>query len=370
MSGLSRFLTGRRPRVSHSRGARKARHGWPYRGSPLRFEWLEDRTVLSTFLVDNLQDSGSGSLRAAIQLANANSQADTIVIAKTLAYGTINLQSALPSLTGVLDIEAPVIDSGPSVTVARANSDQDFRIFTISSEDANVTITGLNITQGKFSSDESSAGGGILNNGHLTLRSVGVIDNESSSSTLSQGGGIANNGYLSMEGCLVRGNGAGDFTPLTWSGDPWESEHWALIQHMLGGHDSVPPATGGGIYNRGVLQITDSVIDSNFARDGGGIKNDEGHVSLIRTTVSNNSSGGDGGGIWNKGQTSYLSIQDSNVFSNSANGYGGALYNEGTLEVFGSAFYGNDAHLAQGGGGSWLCWMTGNGYRTSLRGIL
>jgi hypothetical protein len=43
-----------------------------------RLEALEDRTVLSTFLVNNLNDSGSGSLRAASATANATSGADEI----------------------------------------------------------------------------------------------------------------------------------------------------------------------------------------------------------------------------------------------------------------------------------------------------
>ena len=37
------------------------------RGVVLRLETLEDRTVPSTFLVSNLNDSGAGSLRTAVQ---------------------------------------------------------------------------------------------------------------------------------------------------------------------------------------------------------------------------------------------------------------------------------------------------------------
>src|SRR5262249_24749921 len=37
----------------------------------LRFEWLEDRTVLSTFTVTNTDNSGPGSLRQAILDSNA-----------------------------------------------------------------------------------------------------------------------------------------------------------------------------------------------------------------------------------------------------------------------------------------------------------
>ena len=54
------------PRTSRRRAAR------------LLLEALEDRTVPSTFTVQNLADSGPGSLRQAILAANANPGADVI----------------------------------------------------------------------------------------------------------------------------------------------------------------------------------------------------------------------------------------------------------------------------------------------------
>src|SRR5262249_1901887 len=53
----------------------------------LSIERLEDRTVPSTFTVDNLADSGVGSLRAAIADANANAGADLIRFASTARDG-------------------------------------------------------------------------------------------------------------------------------------------------------------------------------------------------------------------------------------------------------------------------------------------
>ena len=42
-----------------------------WRRSSLRFEWLEDRTLLATFLVSSTNDGGPGSLRQAILDSNA-----------------------------------------------------------------------------------------------------------------------------------------------------------------------------------------------------------------------------------------------------------------------------------------------------------
>ena len=67
---------------------------------------LEDRIVLSTFTVDNLADSGPGSLRAAITAANANPGADVIAFAHGLR-GTVALTSGELGITDDLRIDGP-----------------------------------------------------------------------------------------------------------------------------------------------------------------------------------------------------------------------------------------------------------------------
>ena len=58
------------------------------RTTHLRIECLEGRTLLSTFTVLNLADSGAGSLRAAVQAAEAHPGADVIQFANGVK-GTI-----------------------------------------------------------------------------------------------------------------------------------------------------------------------------------------------------------------------------------------------------------------------------------------
>src|SRR5262245_23287346 len=55
----------------------------------LSVEGLEDRTVPSTFTVQNLADSGLGSLRQAVLNANASPGADLIRFATAARDGTI-----------------------------------------------------------------------------------------------------------------------------------------------------------------------------------------------------------------------------------------------------------------------------------------
>src|SRR5438309_1025940 len=56
-------------------------------------EALEDRTVPSTFTVTNLGDGGAGSLRDAIDQANAAPDADTILFDPSVRAGTVALSS-------------------------------------------------------------------------------------------------------------------------------------------------------------------------------------------------------------------------------------------------------------------------------------
>ena len=60
---------------------------------------------MATYTVSNLQDSGAGSLRAAILAANASASSDTIVFSTGLE-GTISLNSALPAITDRVAIQA------------------------------------------------------------------------------------------------------------------------------------------------------------------------------------------------------------------------------------------------------------------------
>src|SRR6267142_891832 len=64
-----------------------------------RLEFLEDRQLLSGFLVDNINNAGAGSLRAAILAANANPGSDTIQFdIEPGGVQTISLTSPPPTL--------------------------------------------------------------------------------------------------------------------------------------------------------------------------------------------------------------------------------------------------------------------------------
>ena len=232
------------------------------RSAIFRLERLEDGTVLSTFPVLNLADSGADSLRQAILDANATPGADVITFAPGL-HGTITLTSGELQITNDLDIEGP---GANKLTISGSNKS---RIFDIGPDATDVTIAGLTIADGLADGNAPiihSVGGGILNQGDLTLNNVVVSHNLAVGATKDKirinqmdltgvgvGGGVANLGTLTVSDSTFTGNQArgangnkeGNFPGL---------------------------ACGGGLANGGVATatVTDSQFTSNLAQGGNG----------------------------------------------------------------------------------------------------
>jgi hypothetical protein len=138
------------------------------------------------------------------------------------------------------------------------------------------------------------------------------------------GGGIFNEGALTVSQCLITGNG-----------------------NLLVGSRS-----GGGIYNSGSLTLRDSTITSNEAlggvtspSQGAGIAN-VGSAALTNCTIAGNVTSGNcfGGGIYNNGS---MSLTLCTVAGNSAtNGARiGGVYNQNTMNVSGTIIAGNTTSL-------------------------
>ena len=104
---------------------------------------------------------------------------------------------------------------------------------------------------------------------------------------------------------------------------------------------------GGGIFNEGILTITNSTIANNSTNFRGGGIYSSGTVTITNSTVSNNSAtGGEGGGMYNVGT---LTIADS-TFSGNLATYGGGMYNlTSSPTISNSTFSGNSA--TDNGGG-------------------
>ena len=104
---------------------------------------------------------------------------------------------------------------------------------------------------------------------------------------------------------------------------------------------------GGGILNTGptTLTVSNSTITDNTSGFGGGLHNNSA-LSVVDSTISNNSSLQDGAGIWNNGT---LTVTRSTISDNASSGDGGGIWNEGTGDLVDATIRGNTGDGSGGG---------------------
>jgi hypothetical protein len=265
------------------------------------------------YVVTNLNDSGTGSLRQAILDANAAAGADTITFNVS---GTILLLSTLPDITDAAGLTIGGLTQ-KGITISGNNA---VRVMIVNNG-ATLTLHNLTITGGNGSLFN---GGGIFNAGTLTVKNSTFSGNRAAG-FVAFGGGIYNIGTLNVMNSTFSNNAA-DFQ-----------------------------GRGGAIYNSGsgTLDVVDSTFSGNRADVGGGISN-SGAMTIIHSTFSGNTEVGidaveGGGGISNHGTLSVINSTFSN--NTAAYGYGGGILNTGTLDVWYSNFLGNRVSSSRGGGG-------------------
>src|SRR5262245_33442746 len=150
-------------------------------------ESLEGRQLLSTLTVTSADDSGAGTLRNTIALAQSG---DTIQCSPSLHGQTIDLTSGELQIAKGLNIQGP----GASNLSIRSTT----RLFDITTPGADVTISDLTLNGNQFSDNAVSMGGAILNQGgHLTVANA-VLPSwslvGSSPGGSAEGGAIASTG--------------------------------------------------------------------------------------------------------------------------------------------------------------------------------
>ncbi|WP_049935800.1 Calx-beta domain-containing protein, partial [Microcystis aeruginosa] len=143
------------------------------------------------------------------------------------------------------------------------------------------------------------------------------------------GRGIYNSGILTLTNSTITGNTADA------GGGIYNYGTSTLTNSTITGN------TGGGIYNSGILTLTNSTITGNTADGGGGIYNG-GTLTLTNSTITGNT----GGGIYNSG---ILTLTNSTISGNTANNNGGGISNYGTSTLTNSTISGNTANNSGGG---------------------
>jgi hypothetical protein len=284
-------------------GARTPRGAMRPRVVP-RLEELESRTVPSRLTVTSAADDGSaGTLRAEIAAANSG---DTINFDPSLAGQTITLTTGELFIDTSLDIEG----LGPDQLTVSGGGNS--RVVAVSSG-VNVTLAGMTVTGGAANDTlPDRFGGGILNDGSLTLNncdiSGNVAEGASGYATTGGGGSPAGNGLgggiymaegtLTINNSSLSSNEARGGTGYNWS--------------------PAGNGYGGGLYIAGgTVSINNSVLTGNQAV--GGLEYPESGAAI-------GSGQGYGGGIYND-SSGTLTLSSTTVFSNSADD----IYNLGTI---------------------------------------
>ena len=349
----------------------------------------------ATITVTNTNDSGPGSLRQALTIAN---DGDTIAFAVT---GTIGLTS------GGLLIAKNVIISGPGSNQLSIDGNQAVLVFGIF-PGKTATISGLSIR---------NAGTGIWNEqGTLALSNCVVTSNSYDGLYNHEGTLNVNNcvlsgnsgvglytyyGVTTVGNCVVSGNSLGGLVndgPHNPPNDPIGSPgsmtiadsmitnnlgpgvsnvagFLTVLDSTLSGNSAGQASDGGGVMSGPLFKtpadatLINSTVSGNSASGfGGGISGGWWGVTIVNSTISGNSAGDSGGGIDGSYLTimnstisgnsaSYIAggidggnlvITNSTISTNSANQSGGAIANYGALEIANSTISGNSA--GSGGG--------------------
>lgn len=241
-------------------------------GRVLRFEPLEDRRVLATFMVTNLNDAtvtgpgnAPGTLRQAIFDANLSSDADTINFAPGLS-GDLALSIASDATIGLsaFRISSPITIKGNAagITLTRDILAPEMRYFRVAIG-GDLTLDSINVTGGIARGTNGTAGqsgntayaGAIYNQGSLQIISSALYDNTAIGGSAGTGG----NSGAGQGGALYNDGGNVTIRNSTFSGNAASNGFGPIGASSFGGN----------IYsNNGSLNIDNSTITKGTATSG------------------------------------------------------------------------------------------------------
>ncbi|MBR0238069.1 MAG: right-handed parallel beta-helix repeat-containing protein [Thermoguttaceae bacterium] len=219
----------------------------------------------------------------------------------------------------------------------------------------------LTVTNSELTGNTAIYGGGILvseSTATLTLTGSTLSGNTASFN----GGGIANFGTCTIADCTISNNSSTGSESTTYNSPGgagiYNQGMMEVSNSSIKGNTS--QYVGGGIYNRYTLTVSNSIIHGNTASEGGGGFYNDGYDNTTVLTINdcaitgNSVTNGYGGGIRNNGDKATVTISNSEVSGNTANysgsSYGGGIYNglSSTFNVIGCTILNNTAD--QGGG--------------------
>jgi hypothetical protein len=294
------------------------------------FEFQSSTSIVVNTLGDTFEsDDGLLSLREAITVAQPG---ETITFAPSLAGETIVLRGEQLVVAKSLTIDASGLkhaDGQPGITL---DANQGSRVFLISGDTngdnvinsiddiVTVSIVGVTITGGLVADPSvENSGAGILSNATM----LSVIDCVIRENRARQrGGGLYNSGIVNISNTVFEENSAylvaesGDGGGI-YSAGRLSASHCRFTGNVAG-------RSGGAIYDEhGVAVLSHSQIKDNRAhyRDGGGVRSWN-RLQVIRSLFANNGCNASGGAVYagNRGLVTY-----SHFVGNGGGSFGGAV---------------------------------------------
>ena len=277
-----------------------------------------------------------------INAINSAASGDFLSLAEGCIYTLTAVNNSDPNLgdNGLPVITKTLTIKGNGATITRAQGAPKFRIFQVAHNGGDLTVSDLTVDNGDTSGTDPQAGvgGGIVNVGTLKVTNGTFSRNHASFG----GGGIDNGIPQEPNVNPVPGN-------LTLSD--------SVLFDNSGG---IGAAIGNGATS--TMNLAGCTISHNTASvEGGGVGN-QGTAILDKCTIGGNTTTGVGGGIVNGGQ---LVLTDSPVTGNHAiadnssncpfTGLGGGIFNApapgSTVTLIHSPVTGNEAIAAKSGSG-------------------
>ena len=255
---------------------------------------------------------GSRRLRPTVMALEGRALLSTLTVSNTSDSGAGSLRAAVA--------RANADGGGDTIVFSNLfNTPQTITLTSgdleLSGTDAGTTIAGPGANLLSVSGDNDSR---VFVVDTKVTASISGLTITAGNAGKSRGGGLYNRGVLNLTDCTVSGN--------TSSGQG-------------GGLDNF-----GTFYNTATLNLVDCTLSGNSARYGGGVLNNNGVTSLTNCTVSGNTARY-GGGLDNDGLTS---LTNCTVSGNSAPN-GGGLRNYGTTTLTNTIVAGNNGGDVLGG---------------------
>lgn len=224
------------------------------------------------------------------------------------------------NITATKTIAVPTtIDGGGKITLSASG----VGVFNVSSGKA-LTVSNLTVANG----DNTVTGGGAIynNGGKVTVSNVTFSQN-----IAYEGGSIYNNSGSTLS--ISESSFTGDINaPLSRGGGIYNAGIVTVTNSTLTAHQTT--SLGGAIYNSGKAAINSSAVIYNIGARGAGIANDSGGILVVtnstvasNTSTNDNIAGGGGGGIYSAGP---MTLTNSTLTGNGAY-IGGGIYVTATI---------------------------------------